>query len=126
MPDNQAKDVQALHRAVMRGSGFYDYMSGRDLAETVAISSSETEKQAQVQQWRDLPVVNFLDGLSQEWADALCEEALPEDRARFKAYLSEKVLGIGIITAVCLRHLLTPNLSTDWLTRDLDSARRPL
>ncbi|KAK2001542.1 hypothetical protein LX36DRAFT_344712 [Colletotrichum falcatum] len=91
--------MQDLHRAVMRGTGFYAYMSGSNLADAIATPSMETEVRGQTNQWRQIPVVDFLRGLSREWKDALCAEALPEDRARFEAYLSEKVLGIGIITA---------------------------
>ncbi|KAL0936330.1 DNA helicase [Colletotrichum truncatum] len=83
----------------MMGSGFHEYMSGQGLTETLAATSLEMNEQIQVRQWRDLPVVNFLSGLDQDLVDSLCEEALPDDRVRFKAYLSEKLLGIGIITA---------------------------
>ncbi|KAM0436628.1 hypothetical protein ACHAPT_002336 [Fusarium lateritium] len=47
---------------------------------------------------RSLPVVNLL-GTDENRIKALMQEALPDDRARFQAYLSERPLGLGIITA---------------------------
>lgn len=39
---------------------------------------------------RQLPVVDLLG--SDEYADAVVEEALPADRQRFRAYMSERLL----------------------------------
>ena len=48
---------------------------------------------------RSLPVVNLL-GTDQDYIKVLMQEALPDDRARLQTYLSERSLGLGIITAV--------------------------
>jgi hypothetical protein len=49
---------------------------------------------------RPLPTVNFLDIENQAYVNCILEEALPEDRARFREYLSNRPLGLGMITAV--------------------------
>lgn len=46
---------------------------------------------------RQLPVVDLLG--SDTYADAIVEEALPADRQRFRAYMTERLLGLGIMTA---------------------------
>ncbi|KPM37738.1 hypothetical protein AK830_g8828 [Neonectria ditissima] len=48
---------------------------------------------------RPLPVVNFLDIDDKIYADAIVDEALPQDRARFRGYLSHRPLGLGLIAA---------------------------
>jgi hypothetical protein len=40
-----------------------------------------------------------LDISNECYADALVEEALPQDRSRFRAYLSSRPLGLGLITS---------------------------
>lgn len=51
--------------------------------------------------WK-LPSVNFLDGLDADYVDAIIDKALPEDRSRFRTYLSERPLGIGSISSVSM------------------------
>ncbi|KAF5678612.1 DNA helicase [Fusarium heterosporum] len=46
---------------------------------------------------RPLPVLNFLSINDPEYADCILEEALPQDRARFRQYLSKRPLGLGMI-----------------------------
>ena len=78
-----------LHRAVMRGKGFYEWM-------TRPASALPDEPVTP----RPLPVVNLLAAQDQRYVDALIEEAMPGDRAPFREYLVNRFLGIGIITAV--------------------------
>ncbi|KAH7146272.1 P-loop containing nucleoside triphosphate hydrolase protein [Dactylonectria macrodidyma] len=71
-------DTVSLHRALMRGSGFFEWMTHPAL--------------------RPLPVVNFLQ-IDEKFVDALIQELSAEDRGRFRRYLSNRALGLGIITA---------------------------
>lgn len=89
-----------LHRALMRGKGFYEWMTRpkQDISETSEVRSLSDKPAANM---RLLPKVNFLDVRDAKYADAIVDEALPEDRARFRRYLSDRPLGLGIITAVC-------------------------
>ncbi|KAM0351036.1 hypothetical protein ACHAPU_002817 [Fusarium lateritium] len=48
---------------------------------------------------RPLPVLNFLSINDPEYVDCILQEALPQDRARFREYLSKRPLGLGMITA---------------------------
>ncbi|KAF5598797.1 DNA helicase [Fusarium pseudocircinatum] len=79
---DKVKDKMDLHRFVLRGAGFHDWM----------IKTGSTGK------WRPLPTINILDVEDQTYIGAVLETALPEDRARFTTYLSDRPLGIGIIT----------------------------
>ena len=49
---------------------------------------------------RPLPMVNLLKSDDKEYIEALLEETLPNDCNRFRRYLSEMPLGVGVITAV--------------------------
>ncbi|KAF5636784.1 uncharacterized protein FTJAE_5980 [Fusarium tjaetaba] len=79
---DEVNDKMDLHRSVLCGAGFYDWMMKTDGNST----------------WRPLPTVNLLDIEDQTYVDAILEMALPEYRARFRSYMSNKALGIGIIT----------------------------
>ncbi|KAM0324628.1 hypothetical protein ACHAQA_008017 [Verticillium albo-atrum] len=48
---------------------------------------------------RELPIVNLMDFSDSQYAEALLEEALPHDRDRFRGYLTERPLGLGLMTA---------------------------
>ncbi|KAM0553141.1 hypothetical protein ACHAPJ_007428 [Fusarium lateritium] len=104
----QVKDRMDLHRAVMRGAGLFDWMTKTDDANA----------------WRQLPTVSFLDIGNQAYANAIVNEALPQDRARFRRYLRNRPLGISIITGVSaiLRTNGQPLTSND---RALALARLP-
>lgn len=99
----EREDRMELHRAVMRGRGFYDWMTRptaqADLTQAMA-SLSVSDPATPVA--RPLPVVNLLAAQDQEYVDALLQEALPADRAPFREYLTSRILGIGIVTAVGL------------------------
>lgn len=97
---DEVKVRMELHRALMRGNGFYDWMTQpgpQDITEAMAAASLDDKAAPTL---RPLPSVNFLDIDDQAYADAIVEEALPQDRVRFRGYLSNRPLGIGIITAV--------------------------
>jgi hypothetical protein len=82
---DKVKDKMDLHRSVLRGAGFYDWMTKTD-------GNSKR---------RPLPTIDLFDIDDQTYANAILEMALPKDRARFRSYLSNRPLGIGIITGVC-------------------------
>lgn len=106
------KNRMNLHRALVRGNGFYDWMTKdapQTLDECKAFSSLAGSEA--IIKYRALPVVNFLDFGDDARADAIVNEALPEDRDRFRAYLSSRPLGLGIIAAVsCLLYPHTLNI----------------
>ncbi len=83
-----AQDYSALHRALVCGKGFCDWM---------AATSMKLDKSL-----RPLPVSNFLDFGNDKLADAIVDEALPKDRVRFRGYLSKRPLGLGLITGVSI------------------------
>ena len=101
-PDVRAEeeDRMDLHRAVLRGKGFYDWMTRPVPALDVADAMASLKLDAAPAFVRPLPVVNLLDVGDAEYADALIHEALPDDRVPFRQYLTARPLGIGIITAV--------------------------
>lgn len=120
-------DRMSLHRDVMRGAGFFDWMTAKaprvpawaaakspvkkttteapvneasnDLAQ-VGEDIGNIELKPNGTSLRPLPTANFLDIEDQAYVDCILEEALPEDRARFREYLSNRPLGLGMITAV--------------------------
>ncbi|KAL2693693.1 hypothetical protein Neosp_000254 [[Neocosmospora] mangrovei] len=76
----------SLHRDLVRGTGFYDTLLGN-------VPSDPSPENL----GRSLPVINLL-GTDQGRVEALMHEVLPQDRARFQTYLSERSLGLGLIT----------------------------
>ena len=91
-----------LHRSLMRSTGFYDTLckeikSGNDTEDLSCMLADTFLAEPQ-----RLPVLNFLDIVHKEYADALVAEALPQDRERFRAYLSDRPLALGLIASpVC-------------------------
>lgn len=109
---NNVEDIMDLHRSLLRGNGFYSWMTKRiDSAgeRSIGMDGLQMESTASIQ-LRPLPVVNFLNFNDDKHADAIVEEALPEDRARFRQYLSKRHLGLGLITAVSLSFFLSLSL----------------
>ncbi|KAI1213533.1 P-loop containing nucleoside triphosphate hydrolase protein [Annulohypoxylon truncatum] len=92
----QIEDTMDLHRALVRGNGFYDWMTrpGTDIVDSMKAVSLQSQPTL-----RALPTENFLDTVDPKFADALIEELLPEDRNRFRQYLSDRPLSLGLITA---------------------------
>lgn len=95
----KVKDNMELHRALVRGNGFYDWMVKKPLDSIVDTMSSLSVADT-ASTCRPLPCVNFLDFRDKARAEAIVNEALPDDRNRFRAYLSKRPLGLGIIIGV--------------------------
>ncbi|KAG7128172.1 putative ATP-dependent helicase like protein [Verticillium longisporum] len=96
----ETADKMSLHRAVMRGTGFWDWMRGIDPATNITSGLAAMPlKRQPLPKLRELPVVNFLDIGDVDYVNALLHEALPKDRVRFKGYLSHRPLGLGMMTA---------------------------
>jgi hypothetical protein len=109
-------DTQArrLHRHLMCGHGFYEWLATEDpLADSrSAVSDGEDSDNSQTlvramaatsiaHVPRDkLPTVNYFEIDDQRYVDALLAEALPQDRERFRRYMSDRPLGLGIVTGV--------------------------
>lgn len=95
VPD-AVKYKMGLQRHLLLGNGFYQFLRRASVSE----GEEPTEASGRLDLGpKTLPVVNLLD-ISAEHADALMEEALPADRARFRQYLTERPLGLGAITGV--------------------------
>lgn len=97
---NVLKDMN-LHRAVMCGKGFWQWMN-QSGPEKLTLHGHMA--QTSVTELQHLPVVNFLDFPSDKdnkLAEAVTAEVLEEDRVRFRAYMSKRSLGLGLLTAVC-------------------------
>ncbi|KAM0229344.1 hypothetical protein ACHAP5_011678 [Fusarium lateritium] len=124
-------DRMSLHRDVLRGAGFFDWMTAKappvpawaaakSPAEKTTTKAPVTdapinedpvneapvtkgigniEHQTETISIRPIPAINFLDIEDQAYIDCIVEEALPEDRTRFRKYLSNRPLGLGMITA---------------------------
>ncbi|XEU95360.1 hypothetical protein FSHL1_000644 [Fusarium sambucinum] len=93
--------VMSLHRDLMRGAGFWKTMvtstSGTEQIEDGMAQMSLAQGKRMCLQ--TLPSINLLRGPDEKWIDALMTEALEVDRARFRRYLSDRPLGLGLITA---------------------------
>lgn len=93
----------ALHRALLRGNGFYDVLVPKQSVSTDFVEALEDKEGGQSKDApalpRRLPVVNLVD-IPAEHLDALFQEAMRGDRQRFAKYLSERPLGVGVVLAV--------------------------
>lgn len=79
-----------LHRDLLLGTGFYD-----TLRANAALRRGDSIRAIQ-----PLPTIPLLDITNRDFVDTLMAEVLPDDRARFTEYLSNRPLGLGIITGV--------------------------
>ena len=93
------KPIMDLQRSVMRGEGLWEWMNHHpeDIVEKMKDVSLEDSAPRQL---IALPSTNLMGNLPPALADAIVAQALPEDRQRFRNYLSNLFLGVGIITAV--------------------------
>ncbi|KAH6669661.1 P-loop containing nucleoside triphosphate hydrolase protein [Plectosphaerella plurivora] len=101
--------ARRLHRQLMCGHGFHEWLAKDDpFADARSITSDDSDDDDGIVQGmaatsidspsRDkLPTIDYLDG-DQGYIDALVAEALPQDRDRFRKYMSDRPLGIGIVT----------------------------
>ncbi|KAK1766326.1 DNA helicase [Phialemonium atrogriseum] len=97
--------MMRLQRDLMRGTGFWP--SCRPHREAVieittalnAVNIDDGGEQVkEVRKTRPIPSVSLFDTKNAAYLESLLEEALVDDRARFKAYMSERPLGVGLIT----------------------------
>ncbi|CAH0026931.1 unnamed protein product [Clonostachys rhizophaga] len=101
-PSNDTSLMMAFHRALQRGTGFYDILRAsrssnpaNSLVESMehsVISDSGSTRQ-------QLPNVSFLGSGDPAYIDALLEDVLPKDRARFRGYFGNRPLGLSLVTA---------------------------
>lgn len=95
---------QAVHRDLVLGTGFHRVLRCGDDDDKDMPSKMQAfcrEKS------RGLPVVNLLDINDKDFLDSPMLEVLEDDCARFKAYFSTLLLGLGLITAVSTPRPLT-------------------
>ncbi|KAJ4165238.1 hypothetical protein LMH87_006878 [Akanthomyces muscarius] len=77
--ETEVNSWMLLHRCLVQGAGFFEW----------------TKVTRQV----SMPTVNLLDFGDSFLADAIVQEALPLDQARFRGYLSNRPLGCGLLIA---------------------------
>jgi hypothetical protein len=100
------QDRMDLHRTVWRGKAFHGWMEKPPVSGLDKLSLEMSRLEAgSSSQLRPLPVTNFLD-INNDLANAIVQQALPGDQERFRAYLSHRPLGIGMITGVSLTVIL--------------------
>lgn len=87
-----------LHRALLRGTGYYDVVVPQPKEEDRHLPVIENLRLED--QVADLPWSNFLNIKDEALVRCIVEEALPADRTRFRAYLSYRPLGLGLIASV--------------------------
>ncbi|KAM0420980.1 hypothetical protein ACHAPT_011223 [Fusarium lateritium] len=87
---DEVKDRMDLHRALLRGNGFYDWK---------AKPAPNARAMEEIPSLRPLPRINLLDTEDTAYIDDVVAEALPQDQSRFRQYLSNSPLGLGLITA---------------------------
>ncbi|KAF4996626.1 hypothetical protein FGRMN_4372 [Fusarium graminum] len=114
-------DRMSLHREVLRGAGFHDWMTTKvpkipawavsKLSTSKAHKSQPSDAQAsqitegiaklgvgsKASTIRPLPSVDFLDVDDLAFVACIVQEAFPQDRVRFREYLSNRPLGLGLI-----------------------------
>jgi hypothetical protein len=109
-PGLNMDDQQVLHRALMQGAGFAKWM-------TAPVMPSGIEDMANLDlsrpSFRKLPTIDFLAVEDVAYIACLQSLILEKDRARFFAYIRDRPLGLGLITAVSF-HLV--NLCFSLLT----------
>lgn len=115
--------ARRLHRQLMCGNGFHEWLAKGDqfgdndsvvsddedeednedkaLAKAMAASSLEGTRLELAHVPLDkLPTINYFEAVDPRYIDALLAEALPQDRERFHRYMSDRPLGLGIVTGV--------------------------
>ncbi|KAF4469844.1 DNA helicase [Fusarium albosuccineum] len=90
------KLMMSLHRDLMRGQGFW-----RTMIHGVCGAMGQAtldDNEAKRMHLEALPCVNLLKGPNEEWINALMMQVPGPDRTRFRRYMSERPLGLGLIT----------------------------
>ncbi|KAF4991590.1 hypothetical protein FGRMN_7709 [Fusarium graminum] len=90
-----------VHRALLCGTGFFDLIVRVKTPDSLEERLAATNLDSSPGQYTvdELPFTNFLDIEDKAYVDCIIDEALPQDRARFRGYLSHRVLDLGLITA---------------------------
>jgi hypothetical protein len=85
-----------LHKDILRGTGFYSTMTQvPDISPSMGRMSLEGPSIP----LRALPSFNFLEIGDQVLRSGLLQVPLPDDRARFEQYASNRPLGIALVAA---------------------------
>ncbi|KAI1457787.1 P-loop containing nucleoside triphosphate hydrolase protein [Annulohypoxylon moriforme] len=96
----KTKDRMKLHRALVEGMGFWDWMSQPGPLSATHLGASLEDSTPQGKpKLRPLLTVNFLEPGDIGLIGEVIKELLPADRNRFCNYLSCRPLGLGLITA---------------------------
>ncbi|KAG5793069.1 hypothetical protein H9Q69_007878 [Fusarium xylarioides] len=88
-----------IHRALLRGNGFYEVMVPQLPEATVEAIGAGLQDLDLLDRMKELPRTNFLDIEDKKYAECIVQEALPHDRERFRAYLSDRSLDLGLISS---------------------------
>lgn len=95
-------EAKRLHLALMSGNGFHDWLATNHVALESKI-------------FKRLPTLNYLDIKDQAFVNALLEETLPNDRDRLRRYISNRPLGLGLMTGVSpIMFLLIPTITDKY------------
>lgn len=96
----------AMHRDLVKGTGFFETLRRRQVVLRGGLRGGLNYAMASLKiddgPTQPLPALANVSYLpeAEDLVQALLEEALPEDRVRFRGYLSSRPLGLGLITAV--------------------------
>ena len=94
----------------MRGTGFYNTLLGDSMAKLTELMRTATLADPEtLAPSTSLPVLNYLDINHEQYAELLVEEALPQDRVRFAAYLSARPLGLALVSSPVRTYLVKPS-----------------
>ncbi|CAH0049226.1 unnamed protein product [Clonostachys solani] len=100
---NDTSLMMAFHRALQRGTGFYDVFKGASSSSNPIDSLAESMEHSVISDdgttGQQLPNISYLDLGDPTYIDALLEDVLPQDRARFRGYFSNRPLGLSLVTA---------------------------
>ncbi|EXM17002.1 P-loop containing nucleoside triphosphate hydrolase [Fusarium oxysporum f. sp. vasinfectum] len=88
-----------VHRALLHGSGFYSALVPQFPEATIEAVGAHIQDLNLHDNMQELPHTNFLNFEDKEYAKCIVEEALPDDRERFKAYLSDRPLDLALIAS---------------------------
>ncbi|KAK3487623.1 uncharacterized protein B0T23DRAFT_363679 [Neurospora hispaniola] len=85
----------ALHRDLMRGTGFFDTLTAPSLSGVIDAMTPGTEASPPTP--RPLPVFNFFDLEDKILKQQILEEALPSDRTRLELYGAKRYCNVALV-----------------------------
>ncbi|KAH6695095.1 hypothetical protein F5X68DRAFT_257833 [Plectosphaerella plurivora] len=94
MPGITVGDQQALHRGLLQGIGFAEWMTTPPTPSNIVGENVGLQRPA----YRQLPSIDFTATEDTKYLACVLAGLLPNDRHRFKRYLSDRPLGLGLIT----------------------------